>query len=55
MQHVAESDPDKVFLIDMVPNLKWLIRNEYLFKECAKELRTFEEKVDPLTYSWNTL
>ena len=46
VQHVVESDPNQTFLVDIVPNLKWLIRNEFLIKECSKEIAKFEEKVN---------
>ena len=45
MQHAVESDPDQVFIVDVVPNLRWLVRNEFLMKESCEELAAFEEKV----------
>ena len=45
IQHVVESDPDQIFIIDIVPSLKWLIRDEHLIKECTAELEAFEQKV----------
>lgn len=45
IQHMVESDPNQTFIVDIVPNLKWLVRNEFLIKECSKELAKFEEKV----------
>ena len=32
-------------LQDLMPNLRWLVRNEHLIKECSKELAAFEERV----------
>ena len=45
VQHLVESDPNQTFLVDIMPNLKWLVRNEFLIKDCGKELAKFEEKV----------
>ena len=45
MQHIVESDPDQIFIVDFVPNLKWLVRDEFLCKECDSELASFEQKV----------
>ena len=45
IQHTVESDPNQTYIVDIVPNLKWLIRNEFLIKECSQELSKFEEKV----------
>lgn len=45
VQHMVESDPNQTYIVDVVPNLKWLIRNELLIKECSKEISKFEEKV----------
>ena len=45
VQHVIESDPNQIFIVDIVPNLKWLIRDENLIKDCTKELENFENKV----------
>ena len=45
IQHVVDSDPDQIFIIDMVPSLKWLMRDEHLIKECTAELEAFEQKV----------
>lgn len=45
IQHILESDPDQIFIVDLVPNLKWLMRDEHLIKECGTELAAFEQKV----------
>ena len=45
VQHLVESDPNQTFIVDIMPNLKWLVRNEFLIKDCDKELAKFEEKV----------
>ena len=45
MQHVVESDPDQVFIVDLVPNLRWLVRDEFLMTESCQELVDFEERV----------
>jgi len=36
--------PGEVIIVDMVPNLKFLLRIPELSKECSKEMTTFEEK-----------
>ena len=46
LQHYIESDPGQVFIVDIVPNLKWLVRNEHLIKECSSEMESFEQKVE---------
>ena len=45
MTHVVESDPEQFFIVDVVPNLRWLARNEHLVNNCAAELESFEHKV----------
>ena len=47
IKHVVESDPEQIFIIDLVPSLKWLMRDEHLIKECTAELEAFEQKVHP--------
>ena len=37
--------PGEVIIVDMVPNLKFLLRIPELSKECSKEMVAFEEKV----------
>ena len=37
--------PGEVIIVDMVPNLKFLLRIPELSKECSKEMAIFEEKV----------
>ena len=46
-QAITEScdDRDVIYLVDVIPNLKWLVRNEYLVRNCSKEMEAFEEKV----------
>ena len=45
IQNAIESEPNQFFVIDLLPNLRWLLRNEYLIKECSQEMKSFEEKV----------
>ena len=45
MSHVVESDPEQFFIIDVVPNLRWLARNDHLTNNCTDELAAFESKV----------
>ncbi len=45
MHHIIESDPDQIFIVDLVPSLRWLMRNEHLCKDCSEELSNFESKV----------
>lgn len=49
LQHQIENDPNQIFVVDLIPNLRWLVRNDNLVKECTKEMKAFEEKV-PLIY-----
>jgi len=42
---ITECDHERVILVDMMPNLKWMISNKNFVKECAKEFKDFEEKV----------
>lgn len=37
--------PGKTVIVDMVPNLKFLIKAPGLVKECCSEMKEFEEKV----------
>ena len=46
IQHAVQSEPNQTFVVDIVPNFKWLIKNEFLIKECEQELSNFEEKVN---------
>ncbi len=45
LQNLIENDPNQIFVVDLIPNLKWLVKNENLVKECSKEMKMFEEKV----------
>lgn len=49
VQHMITADPHHVphhvYIVDLIPNLKWLVRNTSLVKECSVELAAFEEKV----------
>lgn len=38
--------PNEVIIVDMVPNLKFLLRIPELSKECSKEMAAFEKKVE---------
>ena len=37
--------PGEIVIVDMVPNLRFLLRVPELSKECTKEMAAFEEKV----------
>ena len=41
----ANNTREVIYLVDMIPNLKWLVRNEYLVKNCSREMEIFEDKV----------
>ena len=45
VQHQVEQQPGKTYIIDILPNLKWLQRNECLIANCEEHLKVFEEKV----------
>ena len=36
---------DRFYVIDFMPNLKWLLGNSCFIKDCTNEFRVFEEKV----------
>ena len=46
IQHHVEQDPDKIYIVDLLPNLKLMQRNEHLIANCEEHLRAFEEKVN---------
>ena len=45
LQHMIENDPNQIFVVDLIPNLRWLIKNEHLVKDCSEDMKAFEEKV----------
>ena len=45
IQHHVEQDPEKIYIVDLLPNLKMLQRNEHLIANCEEHLQAFEEKV----------
>ncbi len=45
IQNEVESDPQQMYLVDLVPSLKWLLRSKSLIRECASVLDNFERKV----------
>jgi hypothetical protein len=50
LQHYVESDPDQIFVVDLVPSLKWLLRDEHLIKDCSTELENFESRC-PISFA----
>ncbi|XP_052801544.1 uncharacterized protein LOC128232175 [Mya arenaria] len=40
---IGECDPNKVILVDLMPNLKWMLNNKHFIKECEEEFRQLEE------------
>lgn len=42
---ILDSNQNKVYLIDIMPNLKFLLRNENYLKDLAYDMATFEERV----------
>lgn len=47
-----QSSSDKFYVIDFMPNLKWLLGNNCFIKECINEFRVFEEKF-PISFVIN--
>ena len=45
IEHQVQQDPDKIYIVDLLPNLKLMQRNEHLIANCEEHLRAFEEKV----------
>jgi adenylate kinase family enzyme len=45
VQHHVEQDPNKIYIVDLLPNLKWLQRNEYMSNNASELLGQLEEKV----------
>lgn len=45
LQKAISSDPSQFYVVDMIPCLNWLLRNNYFIKECTKEMKAFEIKV----------
>lgn len=33
------------FIVDLMPNLKWMLNNPLFIKECSEEFKFFQEKV----------
>ena len=36
---------DRLYVVDFMPNLKWLLSNTCFIKDCTNEFRVLEEKV----------
>lgn len=47
---LLEKNKAKFFIIDLMPNLKWMLNNPMFIKECSEEFRTFEEKF-PISFA----
>ena len=45
IEHQVQQDPEKIYIVDLLPNLKLMQRNEHLIANCEEHLRAFEEKV----------
>ena len=53
VQHHVEQDPNKIYIVDLLPNLKWLQRNEYMSNNASELLGQLEEKVSsPVLSGW---
>ena len=52
IEHHVQQDPDKIYIVDLLPNLKLMQRSEHLIANCEEHLRAFEEKV-PLSLALN--
>ncbi|XP_064603012.1 uncharacterized protein LOC135468600 [Liolophura sinensis] len=49
---ILDSNQNKVYLIDIMPNLKFLLRNENYLKDLAYDMATFEERY-PVSFALN--
>ena len=49
LQEEIKSIPDRPILVDLIPNLKFMMRVDGFIKKCDKEMEEFEKKVK--TYS----
>ncbi|KAL5006691.1 hypothetical protein ScPMuIL_015497 [Solemya velum] len=47
-----EMDQNQVYLIDFMPNLKFLLNNDTFIKDCSTDFRFFESKY-PVTFAMN--
>ncbi|XP_053383974.1 uncharacterized protein LOC123536359 isoform X2 [Mercenaria mercenaria] len=47
---LKEHDKSKFFIVDLMPNLKWMLNNPMFIKECAEEFRVFEEQF-PISFA----
>lgn len=45
LQDEIKKTPDKPILVDLIPNLKFMMRVEGFIKKCDKEMEEFEKKV----------
>lgn len=48
LKHTSTASDHGLYIVDMVPSLKWLLKNECLIKECTQEMTEFELQV--ITY-----
>ena len=45
IKKLQQGSAERFYVIDFMPNLKWLLGNNYFIKDCTTEFRVFEEKV----------
>ena len=45
-----DSDPNGQFLVDFIPNLKYMLRSKFLQENIAEALEKFEQKVVTFFY-----
>ena len=45
VRNAIQCEPGAAYLVDLIPNLRWLIRSQHFTQSCAEEMAAFEEKV----------
>lgn len=53
VQNAVQVEPGATYVIDLIPNLRWLIRSEHFSTNCAQEIAAFEEKVSHWELSYD--
>ncbi|WAR01751.1 SANT-like protein [Mya arenaria] len=49
---IGECDPNKVILVDLMPNLKWMLNNKHFIKECEEDL-CFSKRIYAISFVLN--
>ena len=50
LQEEIKNFPDQPILVDLIPNLKFMMRVDGFIKKCDKEMEEFEKKVSHVTF-----